>query len=293
MRMFFLIIAVVMFLAGQVWSQGETPRWQRRADTAPSELHLFRSTHGITLPTAETMQKGEFEFEISHRFAPTFDDGVDYLFGLDGPVNMRLGLGYAVTDRLIVTLGRSNVLRNLDLQLKYRAFSWQNEHLPTLVAIRIASSWSTVKTSFIDANDNLIVQPKRHKRHFQYYAQAIFNVMPHKRLGLGLVPSFLVNRTIDPGQFPNWKNSAVFGTNAAFYFNRYWALIGEWSIIMTDKFGSHNPGAVGVELNTGGHFFKIFVTNQTLVNQSQYLAGSEETWYRKNLRLGFMITRLI
>jgi hypothetical protein len=103
------------------------------------------------------MQKGDFEFEISHRFSPTLDDGVDYLFGLDGPVNMRMALGYAVTDRLVVTLGRSNVLRNLDLQLKYRALSLRNKLLPTIVTFQLGSAWSTVKTSFIDENDNLLV----------------------------------------------------------------------------------------------------------------------------------------
>jgi hypothetical protein len=65
-------------------------KWQRSQTVAPA-LALFHSSHAINLPTAETLQKGDFEFEISHRFVPPMSEGYDALWGLDGPAHIRFG----------------------------------------------------------------------------------------------------------------------------------------------------------------------------------------------------------
>ncbi len=279
-----------MVCFGMSAAQNDSVTWQRNVEPVKVELHLFRSPHGISLPTAEVLHKGNFEFEVSHRFIPPTSDGMDAFYGLDGPIYMRLGLGYAVSNRLLVTLGRSNLDKNIDLQLKYRPLEIKGKQVSGLVAGRAGVAWSALKTYYFDNNLNLIEQPKNYKRHFQYYLQAIVNAMPDKRICLGLVPSYLVNRDIRIGP---WKNAFTLGTNGNIYFDRYFALIGEWSFVLTDKYGRHNPGAVGIEIKTGGHFFKIFVTNQTYLNPSQYLAGAEDSFAHDRLHLGFLITRLL
>jgi hypothetical protein len=49
--------------------------------------------------------------------------------------------------------------------------------------------------------------------------------------------------------------------------------------------------AVGFELETGGHFFKMMVTNSVYLNPSTYLAGSDFPAADDQWRLGFIITR--
>ncbi len=56
-------------------------------------------------------------------------EGYDAFWGLDGPANIRFALGYAPTDHMVVTLGRSNVTDNLDLQLKFRGSERQNTNI--------------------------------------------------------------------------------------------------------------------------------------------------------------------
>ncbi|MBD3298810.1 MAG: hypothetical protein GF341_09165, partial [candidate division Zixibacteria bacterium] len=90
-----LSILLIMACAGGAVAQGDDVSWERSAPATTPELKLFESTHAINLPTAEPLNAGEFQFEITHRFFPKFSDGYDDLYGLDGPVNMRLGLGYA------------------------------------------------------------------------------------------------------------------------------------------------------------------------------------------------------
>ena len=91
-------------------AQGKRVRWKRQATPVRPELQLFHSPHLVSLPTATTLQKGDFEFEISHRFIPTLNSGYSSLYGLDGPVNMRIALGYAPTNRMVITLGRRGYL---------------------------------------------------------------------------------------------------------------------------------------------------------------------------------------
>ncbi len=55
----------------------------------------------------------------------------------------------------------------------------------------------------------------------------------------------------------------------------------------------NNPLSYGIELETGGHFFKIFLTNSQYLNSSQYLAGADIPVENNDWRFGFMITRLL
>jgi hypothetical protein len=52
-------------------------RWQRSSEATAIPITVFHSPQSANLPTAETLQRGELQFEISHRFVPTFSDGFD------------------------------------------------------------------------------------------------------------------------------------------------------------------------------------------------------------------------
>lgn len=52
-------------------------------------------------------------------------------------------------------------------------------------------------------------------------------------------------------------------------------------------------GSKELEIETGGHFFKIFLSNSTDLNQTQFLSGADKSFDDGDLRLGFMITRLL
>ena len=158
---FFLKITMLMFFIfgflPQILSAQEI-RWKRGERVAP-ELELFHSTHVINLLTAETLQKGDFEFEVSHRFIPPINEGYDAFWGLDGPANIRLALGYAPTNHLVVTLGRSNVNDNLDLQLKYKAFQIRHDIFPSLITFNLGAAW----------NSEVGDRSKGDSRNFQYF----------------------------------------------------------------------------------------------------------------------------
>lgn len=260
--------------------QEPTTRWQRRGEATQPPLTVFHSTQAINLPTAETLAGGEWQFEISHRFRPAVSDGAEALWGLDGPVNMRLGLGYAPTNRLLLTVARSNLLDNWDLQAKMQALEFEAGPLPVLLALQAGAAWSS------DVPERDSGDPGN----FQYYGQLIVNTLVGDRLALGLVPSFVYNvllDRIDPVQDLYW------GVYGQLFVTDIFSLNAEWNLGENRAELGHDPGAFGVELETGGHFFKVFLTNSVRLNPSQYLVGTDFAFDPDEWRLGFSITRLL
>ena len=273
----FTLLALSINLAA--FSQGSRVRWKRQK-SAQLDLQLLHSTFAINLPTAETLQKGDFEFEISHRFLPAVSTGSETLFGVDGPVNMRLALGYAPSNRLVVTLGRSNVEDNIDLSFRYKALQLRNNVAPVLLSFHGGVAYTS------GANLPLTDNSKRR----QYYAQLVLNTLIGKRIGLGLVPSYLHNAHI---YCPNTQYSLVLGSYVQFYVSPLWSVLAEWMPTLMGWRRWHNTLSLGIELETGGHFFKIFVTNNRNLNPSQSLTGADLDFDAGDYRFGFMITRLL
>lgn len=285
-------VIVVLFLILMTAGGFAQPKWKRSEPPTEAKLVLFHANLVANLPTAETLAKGDFQFEIAHRFSPPIKEGYGVLWGLDGPAKIRFSLGYGITDRLMVTLGRSNLIANHDLQVKYNAFRIKNQTLPSMITLLGGVSLTT------GIPDN-IGRDKLDGDNFQYYAQLIYNTMLFNKFGIGLAPSYLYNSDIF-----NFEKQYTFtlGNYYQYYFNAKWSVWIEYNPIISGYQGpveydlkekSYNPLAVGFDVETGGHFFKIFLTNNVRINSSQYLVGSDKSASRDNWRLGFAILRIL
>ncbi len=270
---------------------GAQPSWQA---IAPPEtrLELFTALRTANYPTAESLYRGDFHYEISHRFLPTIDQGYEAGFGLDGPANIRTTVSYGLHDRLMVTLGRSSLQDNLDLQLRYRWLQFRHMRFPSVLALNAGAAWNTDIPAGIDRGAAAA-------ENFQYFGQLVFNTMMDDKLGLGLVPSFLYNSAIfsvDP------QYTATLGTYVHYFINHTWGIWVEYSPALTGYQGilspgesgrSHNSLAWGLSIDTGGHTFYLFATNNTRLSPSQYLVGAPYEAAPENWRSGFGITRFL
>ncbi len=271
-----LMLAVSMTAHGQ----GSDIQWKRQRDPVQTELRLFHSTQVVNLPTAETIRGGLFQFEISHRFVPRISDGHDVLYGFDGPVNMCIGLGYAITDRLTATLARSNLQDNVDLQLKYKALGFRLDLLPVMIGFRAGTAWNTEVPGRDDGDS----------RNFQYYVQGIANTMLFEKLALGVVPSYLHNSIIES---EDTEYAVTVGLYGQYYISSLLSLLAEWNITEAGYYYEYDAATFGIELETGGHFFKIVVSNSTRLNPSQFLVGANNRFKPDEWRVAFNITRLL
>jgi hypothetical protein len=272
-----LLVSVLMCTC--LYAQASRPRWQR-GQAVERDLTLFHSTHLINLPTAETLQKSDIEFEVSHRFIPPITEGSEAFFGIDGPVNMRLSLAYGLSDRMMLTLGRSNVTDNLDLSWRYKFLQNKNGYLPLLVSIAAGIAHNSQVTGTLSDNG----------KKYQFFGHVSVNSLLWKKLGIAVVPSYLHNSYIycDDSQY-----SFTLGSAVQFYASPHWSILAEWNPTVTGWRRFHNTVAVALELETGGHFFKILFTNNDKLNPAHHLTGADLDFAKGDWRLGFMITRLI
>jgi hypothetical protein len=275
-----LLVGVYFILfsiqAGQ--AQDQKVKWKRSA-VAELDLQLFHSTEVLHLPTAETLQRGDFQFEISHRFTTPISSGYGELWGFDGSVIMRIGLGYALTDRMMLNLARSNLEGNIDLTYRYKAVQIRNDILPTLLTFQVGAAY----------NGKAVNQVDHESDKFQYFGSLIANTLYKKKFGLGLVASYLNNSHI---YCLDNQYSFTLGGYLQHYLGDTWSLVSEFNSTVSGWRNKHNAFALGIELETGGHFFKFVIGNSTSLNLAQYLAGAQDSFTSADWHFGFNITRL-
>ncbi|MDP6984856.1 MAG: DUF5777 family beta-barrel protein, partial [Candidatus Latescibacteria bacterium] len=189
MRSFNRLQILLVMLALAASETHAQPSWEASEPTIQLPVELFSAVQMANLPTTQTLGQGDFFYEISHRFHPTIDDGYDANFGLDGPVSMRTALSYGLSDRLMVSIGRSNVLDNLDVVAKWRFFE-RDGQWPIALALTAGVALNSDMPAIVDRGatdaDNL-----------QWIVQLVANTMVlDGRLGVGLVPSYVHNSAI-------------------------------------------------------------------------------------------------
>ena len=283
-----LLTALMLLFASLVFAQ---PKWKKNEEKSEQPLALFHSTQTANFPTTESLEKGNWMYEISHRFIPSVNEGIDALYGFDGPARIRFAFGYGITNDLMASFGRSNSTDNYDFQVKQKLIQFNNETLPTVISALGGFAINTEVPSTIDRSpgdfDN-----------FQFYGQLIFNSMLFdKSLGIGIVPSYLYNSFIYSVEK---QYSFTLGTYVQYFINRAWSLWLEYNAtiagyqgnIRLDETGkSHNTLAFGFALETGGHIFNFMLTNNARLNSTQYLVGSDRSTSDNEWRLGFGILR--
>ena len=243
-----------------------------------AQAQVFHSVQTPNLPTAETLDKGTWLFEISHRFHLPVSDGAGALWGLDGGANIRLGLTYAVTDYAMLGVLRTNLEDNLEFNAKFGVYEGGSEALPFKIGAMTGIAFNTDPSLAEGAEDNEV----------QMYGQVMINVLVGDRLAIGDVPTYLRNpriRDFDAG------NAVALGLHGQVYISPSISFLTEWIVSEAQAENPNDGGTFGVELETRGHFFKIVLTNQTRLNPTQVLGGTPFDFKPDEWRLGFNITR--
>lgn len=241
---------------------------------------VFHSTQSANLPTAAMLPGGSWLFEISHRFGTPISEGVDHLWGLDGPAAIRLGLTWSPHDRLMLTAQRTNFEDNVELSARFRGFAIDSETLPIEVSAQGGVAWNTQVVIGGGAADD----------EMQAYVALIANALIADRLAIGVVPAALRNpRILDADS----ETAFTLGLHAQLYTESAFSFFGEWVFSEERVDLEQDVGALGVEIETRGHFFKILVSNSVRLNATQVLGGTGTAWSADNLVLGFNITRLL
>lgn len=240
----------------------------------------FHSTQSANLPTTETLRQGNWLFEVSHRFLPPVSDGAGALWGLDGSAFNRLALSHSPAQGVLIGIQRTNFEDNLELNAKALLVERQGDGFSIDVGLMTGIAWNMDVFEREGAEDN----------ESQFYAQLLVDALLGEKVAVGVAPTYLRNpRILD---FDSMNGFTV-GVHAQAYLSDAMSLLGEWIFSEARADFENDSGTFGIEFQTRGHFFKLLVTNQALMNPTQYLVGSPNPFELDELRLGFNITRLL
>lgn len=251
------------------------------------EVYPFLGWKVANLPTNRMVPRGNLLFLIGHRFNPSVSSGYDAFYGMDGSSVIFLNLGYAVTDRLAVSLGRSNADDDVEFGLRNRFVRQERGGSPLSVGAHSTLNWFSEKPS----------GGSRFRREaFKLGTQLVLSRGWGTHAGFAVVPGVLFNPSTAEADEPPL---VTLGLGGRWRFQGNMALVAEWVPILsgytrTRTFGNDNrfdSWAGGLEVATAGHVFQIVVTNSVGVATDQYLRGGDLDIRERDVRLGFNIFR--
>ncbi|MEI7595409.1 MAG: DUF5777 family beta-barrel protein [Bacteroidota bacterium] len=268
--------------------------------------------------TTNTNTKGSMEFMIHHRFA-NFSQGLDNLYGIYGSSNIRLGITYAVTDKIMIGFGSEKDNKQQEFTGKVK-FLDQNRagSVPVSVALFGNACINTNKKEtwgdgfkFDDKLSyfgQLMVSRKFSDRLTFQVAGCFshFNKVESNKNKTVKITTDTVAGTTTTATTVTYKNkyaNEAFGVSCGgrFKFYNEMSLVAEYNqpLLNLDFTKVENsdilkpkPNLVlGVEVATSTHAFQIFVaSSKGITAQNNFVKNQVDYTDAKQLLIGFNIT---
>ncbi|MBL7952099.1 MAG: hypothetical protein JNM62_10295 [Flavobacteriales bacterium] len=250
----------------------------------------FKTTRVINGHSLENTAHGVLDFKISHRFG-LLNQGIKNFYGLD-EAEMRIGLDYGLTDRLMVGLGRSGYQKTVDGFAKYKILKQCDSgcEMPITLAVLATSSITTLQQQDLPWYTPDITDYFTHRisHTFQVVVGRKFSERFTVQLNPGVVHRNLVTRADEPndvihisgaGRIKLTKRVAI---NAEYFY----VLPGQLDPLYK------NSLSMGFDIETGGHVFQLHFTNSTGMFERAFITETQGTWRDGAIRYGFNISRV-
>ena len=220
-------------------------------------VRTFETSILIDNQTVTTPFKGLLEFEIHHRFG-TVNAGIDDLFGIWAPSNIRLGFNYGITDKLAVGIGTAKNYKAQDLSVKYALLQQTSSgSVPVSIAL-----YGNMGLNLLNQNTFGPAHDWREIHRLSYFSQVLIARQFGSRLSLQVAPTFIWFNAVEFG----YRN-ANYGISAGAKFNvaGSHSIIAEYDQLLNkqkdETLNAAPQLAIGWEIGTATHAFQIFFAN--------------------------------
>ncbi|MEX1202836.1 MAG: DUF5777 family beta-barrel protein [Ferruginibacter sp.] len=280
-----LLLMITILSINQLAAQDTTSMMMELEDKVTTEkvTGTFRSTRVINAHSTEMLHKGEMDFRILHRFG-SIKTGYKNLFGLDN-ASMRMSFDFGITDNLMIGVGRSTSLKDLDFFVKTRLLQQTKGEREMPVSLLLVGGYIvTTQESFAP------IKPTFGERS-SYYVQMIVGRKFSPNFSMQLSPLLVHNTTtLNP---TDDQTIIGLGGGMRYKISKRIALVVDYSYAvgnLDDAF--KNPLSVGVDIGTGGHVFQLHFSNVTGMNEKAYLTQTTSDFFKADIRFGFNLSRI-
>jgi len=244
----------------------------------------FKSTRVINGNSIEQMKTRQLDFRVNHRFG-TINGGAYTLFGLDQAF-VNLSLEYGITDWLQVGIRRGTYRKTYDGSVKLRLLRQSSGKKVMPVSITYFADAAVNTLKFTNPNiENTLVN------RLSYTHQLLIARKFNKRLSLQLSPSFVHRNLVSPDEE---NNVYAVGFGGRYKITRRVGVSFEyfWAGNTAGNVNFHNSASIGVDIETGGHVFQLFLTNSTAMVESAFIPETRGNWLDGGIHFGFNISRV-
>lgn len=286
MKNFKKILCIFLFGPFLIFSQ------EKAQDTTAVKLEraAFESAWIIDNPTNVLYSKNTMEIQMAHRFG-LINGGTADLAGIWARSNIRIGVSYAIHDRLTLGFGTSkfNVLQD---------FNWKVALLRQTRGNEMPVSVSYYGNFAIDASTKSFA---RKQDRYSYFHQLIIAKRFSPNFSMQIAPSISHYNAVEPRVRNDMFGLALSGR---YKVSPQTAILVDISLPFTHHLFPDDadrpingfdpePGyGLGLEFRTSSHAFQLTFSNyQGIVPQTNYMYNTYDFFYGDFL-IGFNITRL-
>lgn len=244
----------------------------------------FKATRLINGQSVELPPKGALNFVISHHFG-AINQGAYEFFGLD-QANIRFGFDYSFTDWLAIGVGRSSVRKTFDGSLKVKILRQSSgaKNMPLTATFFANTAITSLKWQDTSRTNYFTSR-------MEYAYQLLLARKFGSRLSLQLMPTFIHRNLVETIEDQNdvW----AIGAGGRFKVSNRVAITGEYYYLLPGKTADdyNNVFSIGVDLETGGHVFQIFLTNTQGLIEEQFIPMTDGKWLDGDIFISFNINR--
>lgn len=280
-----LLVSFSLSSYGQETTSEETKK-DMRPVRFPFESGVLIDNQTVQIPVKKTL-----EFVIHHRFG-TIENGLEDMYGLYAPSNIRLGLNYSLTDKLMVGLGITKNKKYTDLQWKYNIL---RQTRGGSIPIAVTYFGNAVADG---RSDEILGESIDFGKRLSFFSQIIFARKFNETFSLQVAPSFTHFNIADSAYEHDKVAISVsgrirFSPQGCVIFNFEQPLSLEFVQEHSNLAFEPEPNfGIGVEFSSGFHAFQIFLGSGVgIINQENIMHNSND-WLNNGLLLGFNMTRL-
>lgn len=275
-----LVLAVLLVAP----ASGQVER--RRAVTGGPVEELFWAPTVISTASVTNLPRGNANFTILHSFGPV-SGGIGQLWGLDGAANIRFGLDYGISDRVSVGIGRSRLDKVLDFRTKVNVLRQTTDgRVPLELAVKGDLGITTEENGFafgdrISSLVSVLVARRVSDR-------VSFQVTPMWSHFNAVVPYFVGGERIVPE-----ADHVAIGVAGRYVLSERLAVLAEFVPVVGSRTeGTKDNLALGIDIETGGHVFQLFVATSHWLTEQHAIARNTEDFFAGDFRLGFNVNRV-
>lgn len=285
-----LFLLVFQFISTSAIAQEDLEALLDEPVKEANVMATFKTTRIVNAHSIETVKKRTLDFRVTHHFGDMGGDngGVHSLYGLDNAADIRIAFEYGITNRLTAGLGRSKIGELLDGYLKFRLLQQTtNSSVPLSITLLANAGFTPVK--------NTNNRYDKFANRFSYTYQMLLARKFSKRLSLQLIPS-LVHRNVI-FNLEDKNDLFSLGVGGRFKMTKRFALLADYFYTFSDYRQNNSdvysaPLGVGIEIETGGHVFHIFFTNNAGIVENNFIPNTTSSWEKGEFKLGFNISRV-